>query len=59
MFDDQTTNVTSKANLELLCDLEIFLGLAYINPLFECVQYLQKFAQTQGIFPLQFCDHIW
>jgi hypothetical protein len=37
MFDDQTTNVTSKANLELLCDLEIFLGLAYINPLFECV----------------------
>jgi hypothetical protein len=37
MFDNQTTNVTSKANLELLCDLEIFLGLVYINSLFECV----------------------
>lgn len=35
MFDDRATNVTTKTNSKLLCDLEFFKGLAYINPLFE------------------------
>jgi hypothetical protein len=44
MFENQVTNIVAKANLDLLCDVETFLGLVYIIPLLECVQSLSKFG---------------
>jgi hypothetical protein len=38
-----------KANYELLCNVENFLGLACIMPLLEVVQGLSKFAQGHQI----------
>jgi hypothetical protein len=38
MFKNQVTNIAAKANLDLLCDVETFLGLIYIIPLLEFVK---------------------
>jgi hypothetical protein len=46
MFDEQTTNTLAKTNLDLICNVKIFLGLTYILPLFECMQSLLKFVQA-------------
>jgi hypothetical protein len=37
MFDEQASNTMIKGNLDLFCDVETFLGLNYIIPLFECM----------------------
>jgi hypothetical protein len=37
MLDEHALNTTIKGNLDLLCDVETFLGLSYIIPLFECM----------------------
>jgi hypothetical protein len=55
MFKDQVTNIATKANLDLLCDVETFLGLTYIIPLLEFVQSLSKFGQTHDVF---ICDFV-
>jgi hypothetical protein len=52
MFDEQASNTMTKGNLHLLCDVETFVGLNYIIPLFECMQYLLKFVQAQDVFIL-------
>jgi len=58
MFNEQTFNILAKANLDLLCDVEIFLGLTCILPLLECMQFLLKFAQAQDVFICDFIDAI-
>jgi hypothetical protein len=50
MFDEQASNTMTKGNLDLLCDVETFLGLNYIIPLFKCMQSLSRFAQAQDVF---------
>ncbi len=44
MFDEQASHDIIKVGLELLCDVELFLGLTYIIPMWELVQGLFKFA---------------
>jgi hypothetical protein len=39
----------------MLCDVENFLGLAYIILLLECVQNLSKFGHTQDVL---ICDFV-
>jgi hypothetical protein len=55
MFEDQVTNIIANANLDMLCDVETFLGLAYIILLLECVQNLSKFGHIQDVF---ICDFV-
>jgi len=55
MFKDQVTNIATKANLDLLCDVETFLSLTYIIPSLEFVQSLSKFGQTHDVF---ICDFV-
>ncbi len=40
MFEDQVTNIVANANLDMLCGVETFLGLACIILLLKCVQNL-------------------
>jgi hypothetical protein len=44
MFDEQAFHDTSKAGLELLCDVEVLLGPTCIIPMLDLVQGLSKFA---------------
>jgi len=44
IFDEQVANTLAKANLDLVCNVEIFLGLTCILPLFKCMQSLSKFV---------------
>jgi len=44
MFDEQAFHDTSKAGLELLFDVEVFLGPTCIIPMLDLVQGLSKFA---------------
>jgi len=37
MFEEHVAHDFTRSNLELLCDIKVFLGLAYIIPMFECV----------------------
>jgi hypothetical protein len=43
MFDEQAFHDTSKASLELFCDVEMFLGPTCIIPMLDLVQGLSKF----------------
>jgi hypothetical protein len=43
MFQEQASNEFAKAHMELLCDIEVFWGLACIIPMLECIQSLSKF----------------
>jgi hypothetical protein len=55
MFQEQVSNESTKANLELLCNIEVFLGLVCIIPMLECVQNIFKFVQTWDVF---ICDFV-
>jgi hypothetical protein len=44
MFDEQTSHDTTKTSLELICDVEVLLGLTCIILVLELVQGLSKFA---------------
>jgi len=37
MFEEHVAHDFTKSNLELLCDIKVFLGLACIIPMLECV----------------------
>lgn len=50
MFEEQATNINDKSKLEILCDIETFIGLTYILPMLEHVQFLFKFVQACYIF---------
>jgi hypothetical protein len=56
MVEDNVTLDIGKTNYELMCDLEMLLGLSCIIPLLELVQGLSKFAQSQYTF---ICDFIF
>jgi hypothetical protein len=47
MVEDNVTLDIGKTNYEVMCDLEMLLGLSCIIPLLELVQGLSKFAQSQ------------
>ncbi len=55
MFEKHVAHDSARANLELLCNIEVFLGLTCIIPMLECVQSLSKFAQTHDAF---ICDFV-
>jgi hypothetical protein len=48
-FDDHAFIAITKANLELLCDSETFMGLTCVLPLLEWVKNLSKFVQSHDI----------
>jgi hypothetical protein len=52
MFDENAFKTITKANLELLCDNETFMGLTCVLPLLECMQSLSKFVQSHDILIL-------
>ncbi len=37
IFYEHASNTTTKGNLDLLCDVETFMGLSCILPLLECI----------------------
>lgn len=49
MFDDHAFIAITKANLELLCDSETFMGLTCVLPLLEWMKNLYKFVQSHDI----------
>jgi energy-converting hydrogenase Eha subunit C len=55
MFQEQVSNESTKANLELFCDIEVFLGFVCIILMLKCVQSLFKFAQIRYAF---ICDFV-
>lgn len=55
MFEEHVVHDFFKANLELLCDNEVFLGLICIIPILQCVQGMSRFAQTYDVL---ICDFI-
>ncbi len=54
MFFKKMCNEYVKANLELLCDIKGFLGLACMIPMLESIQGLFKFAQIQDAYVCDF-----
>lgn len=56
MFEEQTTNVNDKSKLEILCDIETFIGFTYILPMLEHVKFLFKFVQACYIFIWNFIE---
>ncbi len=48
-------NESTKANLELFYNIEVFLGCTCIIPMLECVQSPSKFIETHDAFS---CDFI-
>jgi hypothetical protein len=45
----------TQANIELLCDVDVFLGLTYIIPMLKIVHSLSKIVQSWDIF---ICDFV-
>jgi hypothetical protein len=50
-----TSNAVANINYELLCDVETVMGLTFVLPMLEAVQYLSKLAQYKDIF---ICDFV-
>jgi hypothetical protein len=55
MHMDSSSLATAKANLNLLCEIELLLGLACILPMLEALNYLIKFSQHTTCFV---CDMV-
>jgi hypothetical protein len=50
MRDDSTSNIDARNNYELLCDVEIVMGLTCVLLMLEAVQSLNKLIQNKNIF---------
>jgi hypothetical protein len=50
-----TSNVAANINYELLCDVETVMGLTFVLPMLEAMQYLSKLAQYKDTF---ICDFV-
>jgi hypothetical protein len=50
MHMDASSLATAKANLNLLCEIELLLGLTCILPMLEALNYLMKFSQQTACF---------
>jgi hypothetical protein len=55
MSDDAASNAATNINYELLCDVEIVMGLTFVLPMLEAMQYLSKLAQYKDTF---ICDFV-
>jgi hypothetical protein len=55
MFEDLPINHVVATNYELLCDVEIVMGLTCVLPMLEEVQNLNKLAQNIDCF---ICDFV-
>jgi hypothetical protein len=55
-FDEQSSNTTTKGNLDFFCDVETFMDLSCIIPLLKCMQSLSKFVQARDAF---ICDFVY
>jgi hypothetical protein len=55
MHMDAPSLATAKANLNLLCEIELLLGLTCILPMLEALTYLMKFSQQTTCFV---CDMV-
>lgn len=49
LSDDSIGNVDARNNYELLCDVEIVMGLTCVLLMLEAVQSLNKFIQNKDI----------
>lgn len=49
-----TFNFAMKANLDLLCDIEVFYELNFLLPLLEYVNSLMKLAQAWDVFVVDY-----
>jgi hypothetical protein len=60
MFDEHALNTIIKGNLDLLCDVETFLGLSYIIRLNVCnlCQSLFKFEMYSSVILLMQLKHV-
>jgi hypothetical protein len=47
---ERPKNDTASKNLNVLCDMELILGLPCLLPLFECIHKLIKIAQRRDVF---------
>jgi hypothetical protein len=45
----------TQASIELLCDVDVLLGLTYVIPMLESVHGLSKIVQSWDIF---ICDFV-
>ncbi len=50
MSDDSTSNIDARNNYELLCDVEIVMGLTCVLLMLEAVQSLNKLIQNKDTF---------
>jgi hypothetical protein len=55
MHLDALSLASAKANLNLLCEIELLLGLACILPMLEALNYFIKFSQQTSCFV---CDMV-
>jgi hypothetical protein len=55
MHLDSQSLATTKANLNLLCEIELLFGLACVLPMLEALNYLVKFSQQRACFV---CDMV-
>jgi hypothetical protein len=58
MNDDATNNATISTNYELLCDVEIVMGLMCVLPMLEIMHNLNKLVQNKYIFILDFISTV-
>ncbi len=55
MNDDVAKVLSAKTNYELLCNVEITMGLTCVLPMLEAIQSLSKLAQNRDTF---ICDYV-
>jgi hypothetical protein len=48
-----TFNSPTKANLDLLCDIEVFYGLIFLLPMLKFMNNQMKLAQAQNVFVVE------
>ncbi len=54
MFKDLLINSIAATNYELICDVEIMMGLMCVLLMLEVMQSLNKFAQNRNCFTCDF-----
>jgi hypothetical protein len=55
MNDDANSKTVANTNYELLCDVEIVMGLTCVLPTLEVMQSLNKLVQNKDTF---ICDFV-
>lgn len=55
MNDDVAKVLSARTNYELLCNVEIAMGLTCVLPMLEAIQSLSNLAQNRDTF---ICDYV-